>query len=81
MFQIPCTRRFVYFPIVFIFVGAIFALLSIFTKRGALPQFTALFLVLAAGSAQYAVITGEDQAKEVLQQKLAAKALIQHYKR
>jgi uncharacterized membrane protein len=81
MFDVPDPfhAAVIHFPIVFIFIGAVLALLSIFTRRGALPQFTALFLLLAAASAQYAVMTGEDQAKAVLHRKPAAKALVEQH--
>jgi uncharacterized membrane protein len=81
MFDVPDPfhAAVVHFPIVFIFVGTVLGFMSIFTRRGALPQFTALFLLLAAGSAQYAVMTGEDQEKSVLAHKPAAKALIENH--
>jgi uncharacterized membrane protein len=81
MFDVPDPfhAAVVHFPIVFILVGTVLALFTTLTKRAFLPQFTALFLVLAAGSAQYAVMTGEDQAREILKVKPAAKTLIEHH--
>ncbi|MGA8659618.1 MAG: DUF2231 domain-containing protein [Chthoniobacterales bacterium] len=63
MFEIPSPLHpaIVHFPIVLTFLGTLFSTFAFFTRRGALPQFTALILVLAAGAAQYAVYTGNDQ--------------------
>jgi uncharacterized membrane protein len=81
MFDVPDPfhAAVVHFPIVFVFIGAVLALLTIFSKRGSLPQFTVLFLVLAAGSAQFAVMTGQEQKKEIIQRKPAAKTMIEHH--
>jgi uncharacterized membrane protein len=69
MFDIPDPLHpaIVHFPIVLIFLGVLLSTLTIFTRRGALPQFTALILILAAAAAQLAVITGGDQADDVIQ--------------
>ena len=63
MFQLPSPLHpaIVHFPIVLTFLGTLFSIFAVITRRGALPQFTALILILAAGSAQYAVYTGNDQ--------------------
>ncbi len=78
MFEIPDPLHpaVVHFPIVLIFLGTILSILTIFTRRGALPQFTAVILILAAGGAQLAVNTGGDQADEVIQRMPEAKPLI-----
>ena len=81
MFDVPDPfhAAVVHFPIVFVFIGAVLAFLTIFSKRGSLPQFTLMFLLLAAGSAQFAVVTGQYQAKEIIQRKPAAKTMIEHH--
>jgi uncharacterized membrane protein len=63
MFQLPSPLHpaIVHFPIVLTLLGTLFSIVSVITRRGALPQFTALTLILAAVSAQYAVYTGNDQ--------------------
>ena len=78
MFEIPNPLHpaIVHFPIVLIFLGALLSTLSIFTRRGALPQFAAVTLILAAGAAQIAINTGGDQADAVLQRMPEAKPLI-----
>jgi uncharacterized membrane protein len=78
MFEIPDPLHpaVVHFPIVLIFLGTILSILTIFTRRGALPQFTAVILILAAGGAQLAVNTGGDQADEIIQRMPDAKPLI-----
>jgi uncharacterized membrane protein len=78
MFEIPNPLHpaIVHFPIVLIFLGALLSTLSIFTRRGALPQFTAVALVLAACAAQIAINTGGDQADAVLKRMPEAKPLI-----
>jgi uncharacterized membrane protein len=78
MFEIPDPLHpaIVHFPIVLIFLGTLISILTIFTRRGALPQFAAVILILAAGAAQLAVNTGGDQADEVIQRMPDAKALI-----
>ena len=43
------------------------------------PQFTAVILILAAGSAQFAVITGGDQADDVIQRMPDARPLIRDH--
>ena len=78
MFEIPNPLHpaIVHFPIVLIFLGALLSTLSIFTRRGALPQFAAITLVLAACAAQIAINTGGDQADAVLKRMPEAKPLI-----
>jgi uncharacterized membrane protein len=78
MFEIPNPLHpaIVHFPIVLIFLGALLSTLSIFTRRGALPQFVAVTLILAAGAAQIAINTGGDQADAVLKRMPEAKPLI-----
>jgi len=81
MFEVPDPFHpaVVHFPIVLIFLGTLISILTIFTRRGALPQFTALILILAAGSAQFAVITGGDQADDVVQRMPNARPLIRDH--
>ena len=78
MFEIPDPLHpaIVHFPIVLIFLGTLVSVLTIFTRRGALPQFAAVILILAAGGAQLAVNTGEDQADEVIQRMPDSKPFI-----
>jgi uncharacterized membrane protein len=78
MFEIPDPLHpaVVHFPIVLTVLGTLISILTIFTRRGALPQFAAVILILAAGSAQFAIVTGGDQADEVLQRMPDAKPLI-----
>jgi uncharacterized membrane protein len=78
MFEIPDPLHpaIVHFPIVLIFLGTLVSVLTIFTRRGALPQFAAVTLILAAGGAQLAVSTGERQAEEVIQRMPDSKPLI-----
>lgn len=63
MFELPSPIHpaIVHFPIVLTLLGTLFSIFTFLTRRGALPQYTALILILAAGSAQYAVYTGNDQ--------------------
>jgi uncharacterized membrane protein len=75
----PLHPAVVHFPIVLIFLGTLISLLAIFTRRGALPQFTAAILILAAGSAQFAVYTGADQADDVIQRMPNARPLIRDH--
>ena len=81
MFEVPDPLHpaVVHFPIVLIFLGTLISILTIFTRRGALPQFTAVILILAAGSAQFAVITGGDQADDVIQRMPNARPLIRDH--
>ena len=72
----PLHPAVVHFPIVLIILGTLLSVLTILTRRGALPQFTAVILILAAVAAQFAVITGGDQADDVIQRMPDAKALI-----
>ena len=78
MFEVPDPLHpaVVHFPIVLIFLGTLISIFTIFTRRGALPQFTAVILILAAGAAQFAVYTGGDQADEVIQRMPNARPLI-----
>jgi uncharacterized membrane protein len=78
MFEIPNPLHpaIVHFPIVLICLGALLSTLSFFTRRGALPQFAAVTLVLAACAAQIAINTGGDQADAVLKRMPEAKPLI-----
>jgi uncharacterized membrane protein len=78
MFSIPDPLHpaVVHFPIVLIFLGTVLSLLTIFTRRGALPQYAAFILILAAGGAQLAVITGGDQVDDVIQRMPDAKPLV-----
>jgi uncharacterized membrane protein len=48
-------------PIVLVFLGTLISILTIFTRRGALPQFAAIMLILAAAAAHVAVITGDNE--------------------
>jgi uncharacterized membrane protein len=81
MFEVPDPLHpaVVHFPIVLIFLGTLISILTIFTRRGALPQFAAAILILAAGSAQFAVITGGDQADDVIQRMPNARPLIRDH--
>jgi uncharacterized membrane protein len=78
MFEIPDPLHpaVVHFPIVLIFLGTLLSILTIFTRRGALPQYAAVILILAAGAAQLAVNTGSDQADDVIQRMPDAKPLV-----
>jgi uncharacterized membrane protein len=81
MFEVPDPLHpaVVHFPIVLIFLGTLFSVLAIFTRRGALPQLTAALLVLAAASAQFAFITGGDQADDVIQRMPDARPLVRDH--
>jgi len=63
MFELPTPLHpaIVHLPIVLTFLGTLFALISIITRRLWLPLYTAIILVLAALGAQFAVITGDAQ--------------------
>ena len=63
MFELPAPLHpaIVHLPIVLTFLGTLFALISIITRRLWLPLYTAIILVLAVLGAQFAVITGEAQ--------------------
>ena len=81
MFEVPDPLHpaVVHFPIALIFLGTLISILSFFTRRGALPQFTAAILLLAAGSAQFAVITGDNQIDEVVERMPNARPLIRDH--
>ena len=78
MFEIPDPLHpaVVHFPIVLIFLGTLLSILTIFTRRGALPQYAAVVLILAAAGGQLAVNTGSDQVDDVIQRMPDAKPLI-----
>jgi uncharacterized membrane protein len=78
MFEIPDPLHpaVVHFPIALIFIGTFLTVLTIFTRRGALPQYAAFVLILAAGGAQLAVNTGGDQVDDVIQRMPDAKPLV-----
>ena len=78
MFEIPDPLHpaIAYFPIVLVFLGTLISILTIFTRRGALPQFTAFILILAASAAQLAVTTGGDQTDDVIQRMPESRPLI-----
>jgi uncharacterized membrane protein len=63
MFELPNPLHpaIVHLPIVLTFLGTLFALVSIITRRLWLPLYTATILVLAALGAQFAVATGGAQ--------------------
>ena len=63
MFELPNPLHpaIVHLPIVLTFLGTLFALISIITRRLLLPLYTAIILVLAALGAQFAVATGDAQ--------------------
>jgi uncharacterized membrane protein len=63
-------------PIVLVFLGTLISILTIFTRRGALPQFAAFILILAAGAAQIAVITGGDETDALIQRMPEARPLV-----
>jgi uncharacterized membrane protein len=78
MFEIPDPLHpaIVHFPIVLIFLGTLLSVLTVFTRRGALPQYAAVALILAAAGAQLAVNTGSDQIDNLLQRMPDARPLI-----
>jgi uncharacterized membrane protein len=63
MFELPNPLHpaIVHLPIVLTFLGTLFALVSIITRRLWLPLYTAIILVLAAGGAKFATVTGKSQ--------------------
>jgi uncharacterized membrane protein len=63
MFELPNPLHpaIVHLPIVLTFLGTLFALISIITRRLWLPLYTAIILMLAALGAQFAVVTGDAQ--------------------
>lgn len=81
MFEVPDPLHpaVVHFPIVLIFLGTLISILTIFTRRGALPQFAAVILILAAGSAQFAVFTGDNQVDDVVGRMPDARLLIRDH--
>jgi uncharacterized membrane protein len=78
MFEIPDPLHpaVVHFPIGLIFLGTLLSILTIFTRRGALPHFTAFILILAAAGAQLAVITGGDETDGVVQRMPESRPLL-----
>jgi uncharacterized membrane protein len=66
----------VHFPICLVILGTLLSILTIFTRRGALPQFTAFILILAAAGAQFAVITGGDETDDIIQRMPESRPLI-----
>jgi uncharacterized membrane protein len=72
----PLHPAVVHFPICLIFLGTLLSVLTIFTRRGALPQFAAFILVLAAAAAQFAVITGGEETDDVIQRMPDSRPLI-----
>jgi uncharacterized membrane protein len=77
----PLHPAIVHFPIVLIFLGTLLSIFSVITKRGALPQYTALVLVLAAASAQLAVMAGEAQETQIARRAPETKATIEEHAR
>lgn len=63
MFELPNPLHpaIVHLPIVLTFLGTLFALVSIITRRLWLPLYTAIILVLAALGAKFATVAGESQ--------------------
>jgi uncharacterized membrane protein len=63
MFELPNPLHpaIVHLPIVLTFLGTLFALVSIITRRLWLPLYTAIVLVLAALGAKFATFAGESQ--------------------
>jgi uncharacterized membrane protein len=63
MFELPNPLHpaIVHVPIVLAFLGALFAFVSIFTRRLWLPLYTAIILVLAAVGAKLATVAGDAQ--------------------
>jgi uncharacterized membrane protein len=78
MFEIPdpIHPAIAHIPIVLVFLGTLISILTIFTRRGALPLFAAFILILAAGAAQLAVITGGDQVDDVVQRMPESRPLL-----
>jgi len=75
----PIHPAIVHFPIVLVFLGTLISILTIFTRRGALPQFSAFILILAAGGAQLAVITGGDQVDDLVQRMPESRPFLLHH--
>jgi uncharacterized membrane protein len=75
----PLHPAIVHFPIVLIFFGTLLSIFSVLTKRAALPQYTALVLVLAAASAQLAVMAGDDQEKQITRRAPETKSVIEEH--
>ena len=63
-------------PIVLVFLGTLISILTIFTRRGALPQFSAFILILAAAAAHVAVITGGNEIDDLIQRMPESRPLI-----
>ena len=78
-FPDPLHPAIVHFPIVLIFFGTLLSVFSVLTKRAALPQYTALVLVLAAISAQFVVIAGVDQEKQITSRASETKSVIEEH--
>jgi uncharacterized membrane protein len=78
MFEIPDPFHpaVAHVPIVLVFLGTLISILTIFTRRGALPQFSAIILILAAAAAQIAVITGGDETDALIQRMPEARPLV-----
>ena len=75
----PLHPAVVHFPIALIFLGTLLSIFSVLIKRAALPQYTALVLVLAAASAQLAVMAGDDQEKQITSRAAEAKSVIEEH--
>jgi uncharacterized membrane protein len=57
----PLHPAIVHFPIALTFIAAGLSILSLLTKRFAIPQYTTLSLILAAITAQLAILAGINQ--------------------
>ncbi len=79
MFEIPDPFHpaVAYFPIVLILLGTLTSILAIFTRKAAL--FTLFVLILAAGSAQYAVQTGVETGDAAMRKDPSSKSLIEEH--
>ncbi len=75
----PLHPAVVHFPIALIFLGTLLSIFSVLTKRAALPQYTAVVLVLAAASAQLAVMAGDDQEKQITSRAAETKSIIEEH--
>jgi uncharacterized membrane protein len=81
MFELPNPLHpaIVHLPIVLTFLGTLFALLSVITRRLWLPLYTAIILVLAALGAQFAVATGDAQDPLVEKLSTEQKQLVEEH--